>query len=173
MHIQLTVGERFFDFISKKRRKSPGEVVMVIRRPGGKVLLHTKDFYPNGVFRLPSGTMKRGELPEESFKRELCEETGFDVGIDRILGTVHFMFEYGDKRVDYFSYIILSNEAVGEPKPEDGDEGITEYLEIDPCDLGNIAEQLRCLTGDWSDWGRFRAPAHEITQKDICSPDQD
>lgn len=55
------------------------EVVLVLPRPGGKVITTAKRFYPEGVFRIPSGGIHPGETPEQAFVREAMEETGLDV----------------------------------------------------------------------------------------------
>lgn len=61
-------------------------VVGLIHNERGEVLLlrHTyRDDYPWG---LPTGFLERGEQPDDALHREIREETGFSVSLDR--GTV-------------------------------------------------------------------------------------
>ena len=64
--VELEVGEEFLRNVREKERRMgiADEVVMVVPRPGGKVLLHTKSFYPPGTYRLPTGRLRLGESPE-------------------------------------------------------------------------------------------------------------
>jgi len=159
----LEVGEAFFEDV-----RSKGEVVMVIPRPGGKLLLITKPFYPEGVYRLPSGQIEGDESPEDALHREALEETGFEVGIQRRLGTVRFTFRTGARTLDYESHVMLTDTTSGEPSPQDPGEQISAFREVEPCDLQVIAEELAALPGRWSDWGRFRAPAHRLVYQLLC-----
>lgn len=168
-HHELTVGEAFFKEMERKRTNSPGEVVMVIRRPGGKVLLTTKDFYPAGIYRLPSGQMTGDETPEEALIRETFEETGFHVQIDRHLGTIGYTFKTDSKTIEYVSHVFLTEETVGEPASQDADEEITGYRDVDPSELENIAQNLQKIAGIWNDWGRFRAISHDFVYEILAS----
>ena len=168
-HHQLEIGEAFFDEVARKQQESPGEVVMVIRRPAEKVLLLTKEFYPAEVYRLPSGMIKKGETPEEALVREAREETGLQVSINRRLGAIHFILKNGSRRTDFISYLLLTDETTGEPAPEDLQESISGFREVHPCDLPGIAAQLSNLPEPWRDWGRFRSPAHNSVHRELCS----
>jgi hypothetical protein len=53
-----------------------GEVVLIVQKPDDRILLHTKPFYPAGVFRLPTGGLKPEESINDGLVRELYEETG-------------------------------------------------------------------------------------------------
>lgn len=41
---------------------------------------------PDGRWVLPGGGLEHGEHPETAVVREVREETGYDVGVDRLLG---------------------------------------------------------------------------------------
>ena len=161
----INVGENFFFEMSERTRKSPGEIVMVIRRPGDRILLMTKDFYPENVYRLPTGKMKRGEIPEDCFAREVMEETGFTTSDFVSLGVVHYEIEFGDERLDYPSHVFATEVIAGDPSPIDLDEGITSFIEVTPTELLTTAAQLEQLPEPWSDWGRWRAIAHTAVRE--------
>ena len=62
--------------VAERLAKKPGEAVMALVSSDGRIWLHRKDFFPEGVMRLPTGTLKPGEDPGVGFLRELYEETG-------------------------------------------------------------------------------------------------
>lgn len=161
---ELTVERRFFEEIAR-RRESPGEIVMVVRRPGRRVLVMTKGFYPEGVYRLPTGKMRPGETPDAGFSRELCEETGFDSLSGRLVYEIRYTLRSGDETAAYTSFVMLTDETPDEPTPIDEDEGITGFREVTPAELRLIAEELRGLDHPWHDWGRYRAVAHDLVSR--------
>ncbi len=168
-HYQLTVGKDFFDEMSNRSAEHPGEVVMVVRRMDDHILLSTKEFYPAGVYRLPTGKMKVGETPEASYEREVIEELGFSIPIDKYLGTIRCTFTFEGRSVDFDSHVFLSCATSGIPSPIDKEELITGFKEITPCELKEVADHLQKLADPWRDWGRFRAIAHKFVHKQLCS----
>ena len=55
----------------------------MIRRRNGLYLVHTKAFYPQGVYRLLTGGIKPGEPLLEALAREAQEETSLTLRIER------------------------------------------------------------------------------------------
>ncbi|MBC7262180.1 MAG: NUDIX hydrolase, partial [Chloroflexi bacterium] len=90
---------------SEKCRQRAGEVVLFIRLHNGDLLLHTKDFYPAGVFRVPSGGIKTGEGLCDAVRREALEETGLEVAIERFLAVIEFEFRCQELIIPYPSYL--------------------------------------------------------------------
>ncbi len=160
-------GGTLGDWIEKIREK-PGEVAMVFLRPGGKVLLNTKDFYPPGTYRLPTGSMHHGETPEEALVREVREETGFRVSDWRKLGAIHWVFKHDSGTAEYYSHVFLIPETTEQPTVQDPDEQITDYREVPVCDLHEVGENLMNMPGRWHDWGVFRGLVHLFVHKKLC-----
>ena len=165
---EIEVGEGLMQDWLGKIREKPGEVVMVFLRPGGKVLLNTKEFYPHGTYRLPTGSMDQGESPEEALVREAQEETGFRVGIERKLGTIHWVFRHGADTVEFYSHVFLIPETTDQPVVEDPHEQITGYKEIGIRDLRKAGEELMNMTQRWHDWGVFRGLVHLYAYDKLC-----
>ncbi len=155
----ISVQETFINWISGSQH---GEVVLVVPRPQNKILLHTKSFYPKGVFRLPTGKMKAGEAAIDAFYREFLEELGCSGAIDRKLGVVQHRFVSGSKAAAFDSHVFLSQELAEQPIPRDKDEQITGFADVTVSDLLSVAAELRALTHEWRDWGAFRASVHEF-----------
>jgi len=136
--------------------------VLVVPRPGRKVLLHTKSFYPENAYRLPTGKLLPGENPKDAFHRELLEELGI-ASSGCLIGIIKYKFVSGNEAPAYFaSHIYLAEETSQTPVSGDEDEQITGFIEIPTDDLEKIAVELESLPGRWSDWGRFRAVAHRF-----------
>ena len=157
-------GPSFDDWL-RKMVTSPnrrGEVVLAIQRPDGRMLLHTKRFYPEGIYRLPSGGVHPDEPVLSGVIREAKEETGLDVSIDRFLGTIEYEFCHGDQRLFFVSYVFLVQAEDNQPVVEDPEEQITGFRYVAVAEIPAVAAQLRALPLEWADWGRFRAPPHYL-----------
>lgn len=64
------------------RKKMPDAVVLIIHDEGGERLLLNREFrlaIGDWVYNFPAGLIDAGEMPEESARRELKEETGLDL----------------------------------------------------------------------------------------------
>lgn len=142
--------------------KSPrtGEVALVVLRKGGKVLLNTKDFYPDGAFRIPTGGIKPGESVEAALLRETREETNLDVEVARFLAVI--TYHTPERRKAFTTYAFLLRELGGELKTNDPDERISGWREVDASELKGVAERLAGLAGEWRGWGVFRSVLHRV-----------
>ncbi len=147
-------------FRNTTRRRA--EVIQVLPRPGGRVLVHTKSTYPAGVYRLPGGGVNRGEPIEPAARRETLEETGFDVAPTRLLGVIENTFNVDGEKLSYPSFIFLMPLTREAPHVLDPDEQISGFSEIPLVELPQIAEQLSGLPPDWQPWGQFRAAPHQL-----------
>lgn len=161
-HHTLTVTAPFFDdFVrSLRQRARRGEVVLLLRRSDGHLLLHTKSFYPEGAFRLLSGGILPGESVLAAAQREIREETGLAPATLRPLGLLSVTFRHGRHRRFFHSWLVLAD-GEGDPRPGDAGERISGFRWVPPEAIAEVAGRLRSLPPVWADWGRFRALAHE------------
>lgn len=135
---------------------------MVIPNDQGRVWLHTKPFYPKGVYRLMTGGIGIGEKPHQTLKREVVEETGFKVDIDRCLAVITYTLSGADDSLSFASYAFLTTLTNGTPHPTDTNEAISDFRAVSPKGLLKAARRLRSIEGGFADWGIFRAIAHEV-----------
>jgi len=169
VHHRLDVGPRLFrDLAPAPTRGRMGEVVLLLRRADGKVLLHTKSFYPPGTYRLPSGGIRPGEGVTEAARREAAEETGLSAREPRPLGLLTYTLRDGRRRCFFHSWLVAAD-VEGEPNPGDGEEGIAGFRWVGPEELDRAAEALRALPPKWDGWGRFRALAHEAAARRLST----
>ena len=164
LHIDRATYEWWTEI--KPRRR--GEVVLLIRRHNGKCILHSKDFYPAGTVRLPSGGIKKGESLLAAAYREAAEETGLQVVAERFLAVVHFEFCFDNQVIDFASYLFLLRETGGELKANDVHERICAFGELTLEELTSVAECLEQLPPEWRDWGCFRSYPHRLAVELLC-----
>jgi len=136
------------------------EVVLVLRRPDGRLILQSKRFYPAGAYRLPTGGIRPGEELTLAVRRETLEETGLAAEISRFLGVLCYRFQRRGEPMERASYVFLLEVGPGPLVPQDEAEQITAFREVLPSQLPAVARQLEALPGDWAIWGRFRALGH-------------
>ena len=138
------------------------EVVLVLRRPDGRLILQTKAFYPAGTFRLPTGGVKERESLLAAVAREVEEETGLAAQVACFLGILCYRFRRGGRPMQRASCVFLLDAGPGELCPRDRSEQITAFREVPPADLDAVAGRLEQMPGEWAVWGRFRALAHRF-----------
>jgi ADP-ribose pyrophosphatase YjhB (NUDIX family) len=153
-------GERC-EYWRRALAKRRGEVIFVVRRPGG-LILHTKDFYPPGTYRLPSGGVSWGESVLSALHREVREEMGLEIEVERFLGLLEYEFHCQEETIPFVSYVFLVREAGGELAPQDKAEHILSFRQVPVAELSAVADSLRAMEEDWRDWGEFRAIAHDL-----------
>lgn len=156
------MGEGLATYWHEKMTKRRGEVVLVIRRPNGRIILHTKSFYPADTYRLPSGGIRQGERVLDAMWREVQEETGLEIETEHFLGLLEYEFQHRDEKLPFVSYVFLMRERGGHLAPQDKSEEITTFREVSVDELAAVAEALRSLPDPWDDWGAFRALAHDF-----------
>ncbi len=165
-HAELTVSTwAMLEMMRKMKRKSRrGEVVMVVPNEQGQVWLHAKAFYPAGVYRLLTGGVEPGETPDQALLREVEEETGFQTKIDRCLAVITYLCSGDGITLPFVSYAFLTAPTSGWPQPTNPGEAITGFQAVSVETLTETALKLRSLKDIFTDWGIFRAIAHEIVK---------
>jgi ADP-ribose pyrophosphatase YjhB (NUDIX family) len=162
-HYVLEMGERAFAHRQEACNDRRGEVALFILRPSGNMILHAKEFYPEGIYRVPTGGIERGEDVVTAVHREAREETGLTVTIERCLGVLEYEFRYRGETLPFVSYVFLLRENGGQLRPQDKGERITSLREAPLTELEAVAQNLRAIEADWRDWGHYRAIAHSFT----------
>ena len=139
------------------------EVVMFVRRPDGRLLVHTKGHYPPATYRLPTGGVFWGEPVLDALAREQWEELGLRLPPVAMPGLIHYALQHGGQTIPFDSYIFLlqmDDDAV--PVTQDACEAISELCWIEPTRLPAVADHLRRVIRAWGDWGPFRAVVHDL-----------
>jgi 8-oxo-dGTP pyrophosphatase MutT (NUDIX family) len=83
--------------------------------PGRHKLLLTQRS-DNGRWCLPGGHMEPGESAEEACSREILEETGLEVRVDRLIGVYsspHFVLAYPDGQREHMVALNFEVQPIG------------------------------------------------------------
>ncbi len=145
-----------------------GEIVFLLENEQSQALLHTKPFFPNGVYRLLSGGINTGEAVEETLHREVFEETGFKINNGICHALIFFTLQYDTLSMPFVTYLYHIRGVNGAPVVHDKSEKISGFCWIDIKDLDDIYRQLLQLSDNWQDWGLFRALPHKIFYETLC-----
>jgi len=127
------------------------DVTMFIRRDGGYVGIQKPMYRHTGIFRAPSGGLKPGESLEEGVKREVYEETGLKVVLERFILIISTEFTGPDgSRRNWKSYVFTGCPTGGKLETRDSKEisGIKIITREEM--LGPIAAEMEA-----SGWGGF------------------
>lgn len=157
------------DYLNLLAPHRQGEVAMVIQRTPGWVLLQTKAHYPPGTFRIPTGTVRKGEAVERTLLRELKEEANLTPGSQRELFMLDYDVEGGRKRFSTIAYLVERPE--GELMPVDTSERIIAWREAQVSELANVARELRRLEPPRQGWGLFRSAVHQLLAQVLSEGD--
>ncbi|MDE0672449.1 MAG: NUDIX hydrolase [Caldilineaceae bacterium] len=179
-HVSLEVDDPFLTVYPQNllRDGRVAEVCYLLYRgqPQAGILLHTKSYYPEQAYRLPTGGLAPGEDPVAGVVREVAEETGLKVReepaelrtgcIADFAGLLTYGFRH--RRLDReftFASFMFAIQAPDDMEPQvvDETEQIAGWAWCPPDDLHRVAANLCGLkdsTPDWADWGRFRAAVH-------------
>ncbi len=127
---------------SMRDGRSQSQDVTLFILIAGRIVAIRKPFHPPGVWRPPSGLVRRGEGLAEAARREALEETGLEIELERYLLRLSPVFAHGDERVRWTSHVFLARRVGGELKAHDTRE-IAGVRLVPPAELeGPIRERL-------------------------------
>jgi 8-oxo-dGTP pyrophosphatase MutT (NUDIX family) len=118
---------------------SAGGVVYRRAEKGIEVVLCGRS--PEGLWALPKGTPERGESLRDTALREVSEETGLGVIIERELGTIQYRFARPAQGVRYektVHHFLMRPSGVGSVSEHDGEYDRVEWFAAE--------EALRVMT---------------------------
>ncbi len=111
---------------------------------GGKLLVTKHDVKDYGVYYLlPGGGIELGESPNDAIVREVKEECGIDVEVERL---VYYKSGYTDKD-NYLDLIFLCKKTGGEIKVSDDEKSVKEVLLVSPEEIKSLKFFPKQLVG--------------------------
>lgn len=105
--------------MEKAKQVIDGGVAVIIKNNRHFLIRQSKNKPLAGKWRHPGGSFKKGETPKEGIKREVKEETGFDVKVEE----TPLQIEKNDYLLNYFGFykakLIKENLSVDEKEIDD------------------------------------------------------
>ena len=132
--------------IRSSQRDGRNHDVTLYVETNDRLIVIAKHMYPPGLFRAPSGGLHPGEDLEVGVKREMQEETGCEVALDRFLLRTEVTFANGSESVFWRSFVFTA-------KLLSGTFNFTDYHEIREVAL--------------ADWRDFKMFGEMMRQTDI------
>ncbi|MEC0668324.1 NUDIX domain-containing protein [Priestia flexa] len=103
----------------------------------------------NGLWGIPSGHVEPGETVEEAIIREISEETGLKVKVNRLIGVysdpVSQVFSYPNGKVSHFITTCFECEVVGGTLIRENEE----TLDVNYFDFNHLPENLLRMHPRW------------------------
>lgn len=158
--VACDIGEELFVTRFMRASDRRGEVVLVIERPSGALLLHRKAHYAAEHFRLPTGGVNLGEPVLAAALRETAEETGLEVAVQRFMAVIDYTLHFDAIRLPFVSYVFHLVETGGQLSLDGGE--VEAFRACAPAELAATAAVLRSIPGQRGYWGRWRAIAHDV-----------
>ncbi|MEZ4554584.1 MAG: NUDIX hydrolase [Dehalococcoidia bacterium] len=122
---------------TRMRKRDPVRQAMsaggvVYRRTGSRIDIVLVARPQQGLWALPKGTPERGENVEETAVREVAEETGLEVRVEREIGTIEYWYAIAAEhiRVHKVVHHFLMAAVGGDVSRHDHEYDVVEWVEI-------------------------------------------
>ncbi len=163
MTFSMKPGE--FDMLQNSMRDGRNSDVTLFIFKGDKVIVIAKPWYPEGLYRAPSGGIKPGEDLELSAKRESLEETGTEIKLLKYILRINVTFICDEKKTRWTSHVFTARYLRGKLQPIDKEE-IKRVTLLSLEELSSLKEKLLAQgSGGLS----YRAALTEIAIEEIFS----
>lgn len=111
-----------FECTLVKRTESKGrlhDITCFIRQDDGFVVIQKHQYARSGIYRAPSGGAKTGESLYDAAIREMYEETGLTIQLERFVLDMHLDVKCEDRTIPWRSLVFLATPIEGNMKPVD------------------------------------------------------
>ncbi|HEQ99056.1 MAG TPA: NUDIX hydrolase [candidate division Zixibacteria bacterium] len=114
---EMTPGE-YQNLLNSQKHGRSHDVTIFIRK-NNRWIVNAKPWYPEGLYRIPSGGIHPDESLGEGARREAFEETGSRIEILRYFLRIFVRFYSDNRSVDWISHLVLADWKEGELRPVD------------------------------------------------------
>lgn len=150
-------NQKFFnEFKNKIKYDRVGEVAFFVERKNHKFIVIRTHFYPEGIYRIPTGGIQFGEGIMEALTREIGEELGLQTKINKFLGGVKYRINYKKDSLNYMSFVFWLEELGGTILEDATEDEISQFKEAERADIELICKNLKSNKSNWKDWCSFR-----------------
>jgi len=158
---RFEVPQREVERIRSSQKNGRNHDVTLYIRKDNQVIVIAKHFYPPGMYRAPSGGLHPGEDFDSGIAREVGEEAGCRISLDRFLLQTAVTFRNDCDSIFWRSFVFLADYQSGDFQYTDTHE-IREVRLADWSEFESFARIMRAL-----DIGglHYRAALHETVAK--------
>jgi 8-oxo-dGTP pyrophosphatase MutT (NUDIX family) len=118
-YTSFEMNSREFKNLLASQKDGRSHDVTIFIRKDKKWVVNSKPWYPEGLYRIPSGGIRPDESIEAGALREAFEETGCKIKLKKYFIRIHVRFFNGNKSVDWISHLVLADYISGELQPID------------------------------------------------------
>ncbi|MCX6836010.1 MAG: NUDIX hydrolase [candidate division Zixibacteria bacterium] len=111
---RFDVPQREVDRIRSSQKSGRNHDVTLYIRKDNQIVVIAKHFYPPGLYRAPSGGLHPGEDFETGIAREVSEETGCSITLDKFLLQTSVTFGNDHDSVFWRSFVVLADYQSGD-----------------------------------------------------------
>jgi 8-oxo-dGTP pyrophosphatase MutT (NUDIX family) len=124
-----------------------------------KIIVIAKPWYPQGLYRAPSGGLKPDEDLELCALREAYEETGAKIKLEKYILRIYVTFTFNEDKVNWTSHVFTAKYVYGDFVPID----TKEIREVSLLSLDELAGLKGKLLESNSGGLHYRAALTEAT----------
>jgi 8-oxo-dGTP pyrophosphatase MutT (NUDIX family) len=147
LSVEIPLTQKELQRIGYSQHNGRAHDITVFIFKGPQMLFIAKPFYPMGLFRAPSGGAKPGESIIDAAHREVYEETGTAIKLEKYILRINARFIADSNHIDWVSYVFKASYLSGEINPIDTDE-IREARFVDRNELDKFDDIfLKANTG--------------------------
>jgi len=162
--MSFPMGPAEFDMLKGSMKDGRNSDVTLFIFKDGKVVVIAKPWYPEGLYRAPSGGIKPGEDVELTAKREAYEETGAQIELERYILRIRVTFTCGSQKEEWTSHIFTAKHLSGDLRPID----TKEIKKVALMSLEELAALKEKLLAQDSGGLHYRAALTEAAIKEIA-----
>jgi 8-oxo-dGTP pyrophosphatase MutT (NUDIX family) len=117
--VSFEMGEREWSLLKRSRTKGRSHDVTLYVRRGEDLAVIAKHGYPRGVYRAPSGGVHPGETMEQGIAREVMEEMGVEVRLERYVLRMKVDFSHLGEKIGWTTHVFTAHPLATELVPRD------------------------------------------------------
>jgi 8-oxo-dGTP pyrophosphatase MutT (NUDIX family) len=120
LHFEADFLEFECDLVKETEAKGRlHDITCFIHQDGGYAVIQKHQYARSGIYRAPSGGANSGESLYDAALREMYEETGLTIQLERFVLYLHLDVVCKDRTIPWRSLVFLASSIGGEMKPID------------------------------------------------------
>jgi ADP-ribose pyrophosphatase YjhB (NUDIX family) len=161
--MSFAMGPAEFDMLRSSMADGRNSDATLFIFKDDKVVVIAKPWYPEGLYRAPSGGIKPGEDLESSAKREAYEETGAEIELEKYILRIRVTFTCAPQKEEWTSHVFTAKHLSGDLKPID----TKEIKKVALMNLEELAALKERLLAQPSGGLHYRAALTEAAIEEI------